>query len=609
MKTGLPQLLYPLNIYAAAMQRDQGSITYLSYGWVGDELSQLGLPLDAQQNVADKILGLINKPAGSRILDVGCGTGELMSALAAQGFDVHGLDSNAQAVALTRQTLMACGQEGRIIHADFVKAWQSMDAGCFDVIILQNSFRYFTPVLVFAAAMHLLAPGGQLIIFDEFTVDIDEQRLPRELPVLDYAMAEAARNGLKLSQQEDLSDGVIAFMTDFCARLERQAPALIHDHVLSDAAWAELLSALQDELVAMQQGRRTHQLLQYDMTVYDPEKISERPLIIPAEIKSTAEYASLFESCFDTPFCPDLWQWKYGGGRGASVAAYKGDRVVAHYGGMVRSIEYFGRPERGIQIGDVMVLPTERGFFSRNGLFFKTAAAMLEQNIGYSASNLLGFGFPNIKAMHVAQRLKLYEKTDDLVSLTLKPLTDMDEQRVDSALSVESVLPVEYKDWISIDDDFIDRVWGRMKDSLKDAIVGVRDANYVRFRYQQRPGMKYHLLVVDEHGKTPGLVVYRQHGEQEMALDVIAAADDVVAVLTAAMQHVGNHGRNLHEGEVSGREMFFWLTRGQYQCLHEDRFLVSDTAIQIPCNAWSHGPDCETLKGAWWLTAGDTDFL
>lgn len=593
MMTGLQQLLYPLNIYAAAMQQDQGRITYLSYGWVGDELSQSASPLDAQQAVADKILSLVNKPAGSRVLDVGCGSGELMAALAVRGFDVHGLDSNGQSVSLARQTLMARGQTGHIIHADFVKAWQSMDAGCFDVIILQNSFRYFTPALVFAAAMHLLAPGGQLIIFDEFTVDLDEQRKPRELPVLDYSLAEAERNGLQLSQRVDLSEGVITFMQDFSTRLERHLPGLMRDNVLSETEWQRLESALQSDLLAMQQGRRKHQLLQFDMPDYDPEKVAERPLIIPAEIKPTAEYASLFEACFDTPFCPALWQWKYGEGRGASIAAYKNGRVVAHYGGMIRPIQYFGRPESGIQIGDVMVLPTERGFFSRSGLFFKTATAMLEQNTGFSAKNLVGFGFPNIKAMHVAQRLKLYKKADELVSLTLKPIIESDGHQLGHDLSVEQ------KDWTSVDDAFMDRVWERMQDSLSDAIVGVRDASYVRFRYQQRPGQDYQLLVVDEHGKTPGLVIYRQHGQQEMALDVIAAASDVAAVLSAAMQHL----------EKQGKEMFFWLTRGQYPRLQNGDFQVSDTAIQIPCNVWNRGPDYDTLKGAWWLTAGDTDFL
>ena len=31
--------------------------------------------------------------------------------------------------------------------------------------------------------------------------------------------------------------------------------------------------------------------------------------------------------------------------------------------------------------------------------------------------------------------------------------------------------------------------------------------------------------------------------------------------------------------------------------------------IEIPCNIWTRGPSAERLQGAWWLTAGDMDFL
>jgi len=591
METGLQQLLYPLNIYATGMLRDQGRISYLSYGWVGGELSQAVTPLEAQQALADQILALVNKPAGSRVLDIGCGTGQLMLALSGSGFEVHGIDNNAQAVALARDTVRSSGLSANVIHDDFSRAWQSMEAGGFDVVILQNSFRYFPSSLIFSAALHLLAPGGRLIISEEFDVEHAEHRKQRELPALDYTLAEAERNGLQLSRRMDLSAGVIGFMQDFSARLERQAAGMIADHLMSESTWQQVQQGIEHDLTEMQQGNRSHQLLQLDMSSYDPDRVTERPLIIPAELKSSTDYAALFEACFDSPFSADLWQWKYGEGRGASVAALKEGRLVAHYGGIVRAIVYFGTPESAVQIGDVMVLPKERGFFSRSGLFFRTATAMLEQHAGYAARHLLGFGFPNIKAMHVALRLKLYQKTDDLVSLTLKPEIARE--------ATESALPVQAKDWSTIEDNCINHVWERMKSSLTDGIVGVRDADYVRFRYQQRPGQDYQLLVVDEEGKTPGLVVYRRHGEQEMVMDVIAAADDVQAVLQAAMRYV----------ERQGREMFCWITRGQLQRLGTENFLVADTAIQIPCNAWSRGPDVESLQGAWWLTAGDTDFL
>jgi hypothetical protein len=36
---------------------------------------------------------------------------------------------------------------------------------------------------------------------------------------------------------------------------------------------------------------------------------------------------------------------------------------------------------------------------------------------------------------------------------------------------------------------------------------------------------------------------------------------------------------------------------------------MRDLEIDIPCNSWTRGPQAQELAGAWWLTAGDMDFL
>src|SRR5207248_9222166 len=54
--------------------------------------------LDKRTNLVKALL-----PLGGLVLDVGCGTGQLASAIAAEGFDVFGVDLSASMVARARQ--------------------------------------------------------------------------------------------------------------------------------------------------------------------------------------------------------------------------------------------------------------------------------------------------------------------------------------------------------------------------------------------------------------------------------------------------------------------------------------------------------------------------
>ena len=58
-----------------------------------------------------------------------------------------------------------------------------------------------------------------------------------------------------------------------------------------------------------------------------------------------------------------------------------------------------------------------------------------------------------------------------------------------------------------------------------------------------------------------------------------------------------------------GRALKIWITRAWQEAVQLPDCVVNDLGIEIPCNSWNRGPDAETLYGAWWLTAGDMDFM
>ena len=100
----------------------------------------------------------------ARVLDVGCGTGELLRRLRAKHPDavLAGLDPVDEMLAVARDKLS--GREDlRTGYADSLP-WS---AGSFDVVVSCNMFHYIThPVEAIGEMERVLRPGGQIVITD-----------------------------------------------------------------------------------------------------------------------------------------------------------------------------------------------------------------------------------------------------------------------------------------------------------------------------------------------------------------------------------------------------------------------------------------------------------
>lgn len=93
----------------------------------------------------------------ARILEVGCGCGALAAAVADLGYEVTGVDRNADAVTAARQ----CGV--LVIHADVHDI-----SGEYDTVLFTRSLHHAENLDgVLAHAATLLAPSGQIVI-EEF---------------------------------------------------------------------------------------------------------------------------------------------------------------------------------------------------------------------------------------------------------------------------------------------------------------------------------------------------------------------------------------------------------------------------------------------------------
>jgi len=103
-------------------------------------------------------------PTG-RVLDVGCGTGELAGRLADRGWEVVGLDLCE--LMLRRANSKLNGNAGRVRLTVADSDCLPFDAGAFDVVTCANSFHHYPDQEgVVRELYRVLRPGGRLLLLD-----------------------------------------------------------------------------------------------------------------------------------------------------------------------------------------------------------------------------------------------------------------------------------------------------------------------------------------------------------------------------------------------------------------------------------------------------------
>ncbi len=107
------------------------------------------------------------------VADVGCGAGWSSLALAAAypGIRIHGVDANAQTIALARRHAREAGASGRVTFSAADAA--HLDGGPYDLACFFECLHDMPrPVDALRRARELLAPGGCVLVGDEKTAEV-----------------------------------------------------------------------------------------------------------------------------------------------------------------------------------------------------------------------------------------------------------------------------------------------------------------------------------------------------------------------------------------------------------------------------------------------------
>jgi ubiquinone/menaquinone biosynthesis C-methylase UbiE len=115
---------------------------------------------------ADLVRDLIELAAvgpGRRVLEIGCGTGQLTVSLAQGGASLVAVELGAKLAAIARQKLSSFA-EVEVCNADF-DGWP-LPAEPFDLVVAATAFHWLNPATRVEKCARALRPGGMLAIID-----------------------------------------------------------------------------------------------------------------------------------------------------------------------------------------------------------------------------------------------------------------------------------------------------------------------------------------------------------------------------------------------------------------------------------------------------------
>ncbi len=155
--------------------------------------------------------------AGSRVLDLGCGTGLVGEAIDARGIELVGVDLSPRMLELAEKR----GLYSRLFLGDAAETLREFAAGCFDVVLAADVLIYIGDLVeLFEAVARALAPAGIFALSVELVAQ-GSYRLQsngRYAHALAYLGSQAAAAGMSIisieaidirAEREDLAKGAL----------------------------------------------------------------------------------------------------------------------------------------------------------------------------------------------------------------------------------------------------------------------------------------------------------------------------------------------------------------------------------------------------------------
>lgn len=237
------------------------------------------------------------------------------------------------------------------------------------------------------------------------------------------------------------------------------------------------------------------------------------------------EVLDLFEKVFGQPMPLEQWQWKYASADVRGILLRREGRAVAFFGGMPRSVTGPVGQLTAVQNGDVMVLPSERAVFTRQGALYQVASAFFEQMVGPGLRYEFAFGFPNERHFRLGIKLGLYAESERLMELSWPALAAQKQYwTVASPLAIGKL------------EATLRTLWPKMRNSWPNHFIPNRDAQRWSNRFVEHPVHRYDLLVIRQGllRKPKCAIVLREHAGHIDWLDYAGPIESARLAVAAA---------------------------------------------------------------------------
>jgi SAM-dependent methyltransferase len=140
-----------------AEERDRLRTTFDEAASLYDEV-RLGYPED----LFDDIVSLSGIPAGGRILEIGCGTGQATVPFARRGYRILCIELGETLAAVARRNLE--GYPNAEVRTGAFEDTSSQE-GAFDLAISATAFHWLDPAVAYSKTARALRVGGSLALF------------------------------------------------------------------------------------------------------------------------------------------------------------------------------------------------------------------------------------------------------------------------------------------------------------------------------------------------------------------------------------------------------------------------------------------------------------